>query len=840
MTPLRAGLGLALLLATSVSLPPAAAQQQLSGTARINQSLERLNVLGTVLMIAAHPDDENTAMLAYLARGRKYRTAYLSLTRGEGGQNLIGSERGDLMGIIRTQELLAARRIDGAEQYFTRAIDFGYSKTAEETLAKWGRDEVLADVVWVIRKLRPDVIILRFSGTPRDGHGHHQSSAMLGKEAFAAAADPSRFPEQLKHVEPWQAKRLMWNVFSFRRGNFTNESDDQNRVDLDTGEYDPVLGFSYAEIAGMSRSQHSSQGFGASQRKGSAVNSLVPVAGAPASEDLMDGVNTTWSRVPHSASVRALLARAADEFVPEKPTKILPLLLEARDELIKMEGHWVERKRAELDEAIAQVTGLWLDVTAAKYEVVPGETVTLNGTALNRSDANIKLTGFEFGGEEMDIKKDAIPLPYNRPSWLVKLPWTVPVNQPYTQPYWLMRPKAGAVYSVADPELLGRADPIPELTFRIRVEVEGREIEYLRPVIYRWVDPVRGELTRPLAVVPPASVRFAETSLVFAQPSSRDVEVELAAFSDKVQGSLELRIPDGWKVEPDSQPFTLDNRGQRQVVSFRVTPPAGQVQVDAVAVATIGGREVSSDLQVIDYTHIPPQTLAPAAESRLVRVDANNLAKRVGYIMGAGDDVPKAIRQLGAEVTLLDESELTRGDLSRFDAIVTGIRSYNVRPDLQANKSRLLEYVKGGGTLIVQYNVVPRRRSPDQPDPFEHVGPYPMKVDRGRVSVEEAEMNFLQPDHAVLQAPNKITEADFDAWVQERGLYFAGEWDDHYEPLFSAHDPGEDPLSGSTLYATYGDGVFIFTGLSFFRQLPAGVPGAYRLFANFLSAGLVQ
>ena len=833
MVRYRARLGLAILLLLIAALP-VAAQRELAGTAKLKYSLERLNTLGTVLMIAAHPDDENTALLAYLARGRKYRTAYLALTRGEGGQNLIGPEQGDLMGVLRTQELLAARRIDGAEQFFSRAIDFGYSKTAAETLAKWGRAEVLGDIVWVIREVRPDVIVLRFSGTPRDGHGHHQSSAILAKEAFAAAADPARYPEQLRYVEPWQAKRILWNVFSFRRGRFSQESDQPDRIDIDTGEFDPVLGFSYAEIAGMSRSQHRSQGFGAAERKGSSINSLVAVAGDPPQRDLMDGVDTTWNRVAGGAAVAQPLRAAAAGFEPEHPEKIVPLLLEARRKMAALDGPWIPIKLAQLDDTIALATGLWLDAAAERHTVTPGSTVRVNAVALNRSPYPLELVSVELdGGAAHQV---AEPLPYNQ-RHTVELNWEVPADQPYSQPYWLRNPKAGALYVIDDPKMIGRPDTPPVLRARFRVRVGDQTIEYARPVIYRWVDRVLGERTRPLAVVPPVSVAFSGHSLVFASSGDRPLQVEVRANVPHASGEVHLDLPTGWRVRPPKAQFSTTAAGEQEVLAFTVTPPTGDAIVTAQAVARVGEREVTTSTVVIDYEHIPPQTLSPAATARFVRVDARTLARQVGYVMGAGDNVPDALRQLGCEVTLLGEETLTRSDLSRFDAIVTGVRAYNTRPDLVANQQRLLDYVKRGGTLIVQYNVLSRRRDSGAPDPLAGIGPYPLSFGRGRVSVEETPMRFLAPEHPVLQQPNHITARDFDGWIQERGLYFASEWDDRYQPLWEANDPGEKPLRGATLYTDYGDGVFIFTGLSFFRELPAGVPGAYRIFANFLSAG---
>ena len=837
-------LGASLILSLLAALP-LPAQRELAGAARIQQALDRLNVLGTVLMIAAHPDDENTALLAYLARGRKFRTAYLSLTRGEGGQNLIGPELGDLLGVIRTQELLAARRIDGAEQYFTRAVDFGYSKTADETLGKWGREEILADVVWVIRKLRPDVIVLRFSGTNTDGHGHHQSSAMLGQEAFRAAADPKRFPGQLRYVQPWQAKRIVWNVFSFRRGSFTNQGDMAERISLNVGAFDPLLGFNYTEIAGMSRSQHRSQGFGAPEAKGSQEHHLTLVAGEPASGDLMDGVDATWNRVPGGAAVGEILRRAAQTFVPQQPEQTAPLLLEARRRLVAIDDPWAAIKLRELDDAIALTCGLWLDAAAAKHSVVPGETVAVRVTALNRSPVEVRLNSVRIGEQAPLMLSEKRPLADNQPVVLDNQKWAVPEDQEYTRPYWLQRPREGARYTIPDQTMIGTADTPPAAVARFGVEIAGQTIEYERPIVHRWVDRVRGELERPIAIVPPVSVRLLAGSVVFASAEPKPLEIRLTANVDGASGSVSLGTgggfagADGWQPQQEEVPFTLEKAGEQRTVTIAIAPPDAPGEIEISAVARTRGLAVTSSTRVIDYEHFPVQTLALPARAKLVRVRAETLARRVGYIMGAGDDVPAALRQLGCEVTLLDEEALARGDLGGFDAIVAGIRASNVRPDLLANQGRLLEYVKAGGTLIVQYNVQARAQA-GEPDPFANMGPYPIEVGRGRVSVEEAPVRFIRPEHPLLTQPNRITERDFEGWVQERGLYFASQWDERYQAVFEMADPGEAPLAGSTLYARYGDGVFVFTGLSLFRQLPAGVPGAYRLFANMLSAGKAQ
>jgi LmbE family N-acetylglucosaminyl deacetylase len=826
----------ALLLAGLAAALPAAAQRDISGSVRLWLTLEKLRTLGSALMIAAHPDDENTNLLAYLARGRKITAAYLSLTRGEGGQNLIGPEQGELLGVIRTQELLAARRIDGAEQFFTRAIDFGFSKSAEETLAKWGREAVLGDIVLAIRRFRPDVIVLVFSGTPRDGHGHHQASALLGKEAFFAAGDPSRFPEQLSRLKPWRAKRLVWNVFFWSEQQQRLAQETGGYVVVDPGDYDPVLGYSYTEIAGMSRSMHRSQGFGSPERRGSLKNYLVHVAGEPARSDLFEGVDTSWNRLPGGAPVAAILAEAARAFDPRAPEKVIPWLLKARPLVERIADPWAERKLAELDEALGLAAGLWLDASAERFQVVPGETFRVELTAVNRSPLPITLEEVRLegvrGAPEVKLGK---PLGYNE---LLRHTVSValPEDQPYSQPFWLRQPAGGALYALADAELANRPDPEPVLRARFRLRFGEPTIELVRPVAHRYVDRAVGELVRPLEVVPPVSVRLETAAIVFAEAQPKEIDAMVWSHTAGVRGQLRMEAPPGWRVEPPAAVFDLEGSGEELALRFKVSPPVAASSGTIRAVAVVGSREIESGAVTLRYPHIEPQTVSVPARARVVRTDIRTLARRVGYVMGAGDDVPAALRQLGCEVTLLESTDLARGDLDGFDAIVTGVRAFNVRADLRANFHRLLAYMERGGTLVVQYNVLPFG---GQGAGLDRIGPYPLRIGRGRVSVEEAPVRFLNPDHPLLRAPNPITAADFEGWVQERGLYFASEWDPRYEPLFESHDPGEGPLAGGTLIARYGRGAYVFTAYSWFRQLPAGVAGAYRIFANLLSAAKV-
>ncbi len=803
----------------------AAAQPDWAGAARIRFELERLRVLGSALMIAAHPDDENTALLAWLARGRKLRTAYLSLTRGEGGQNLIGPEQGDALGVIRTQELLAARRLDGAEQYFTRAVDFGFSKTAEETLAKWGREQILADMVWLIRSFRPDIVILRFSGTPRDGHGHHQASALLGREAFEAAGDPSRFAEQLADLKPWRPRRLLWNAFG---------APGTTAIEVDVGAYDPLLGASFTEIAGMSRSMHRSQGFGAPLRRGSARNSLVVVAGEPAARDPLEGIDTSWRRVPGGEAVDEALAQAVRDFSLTEPARAVPALARARALMRAIRDDWAVRKLRDLDETIAMCAGLWLEAVAESRFAFPGQTLRVRLEAVNRSGLPVRWLATILAdqrGRQLEEKPE-IDLPENQLLGR-QLIWKFEEDAAYSGPFWLTAPRRGETYAIAPPALSVSPDNPPLLEARFRLAVGPGEIEIRRPVRYRYVDRVLGEQTRRLEMVPPVGVRLSARTLLFPEDSPRSVEVLLQAQDRPAEGYVELELPPGWKCDPARQPFHMGEAGARMSLSFHIMPPAQAATGILRAVARVNGRSVAVGVEEIAYPHIEPITLLPPAEARLVRADVRVWARRVGYVMGAGDEVPEALRQMGCEVTLLGEQDLTRGDLSRFDAIVTGVRAYNVRADLRASHRRLLDYVERGGTLVVQYNTLeggPGAR------PLPELGPYPFRVGRERVTVEEAPVAFPHPEHPLLHTPNRITTADFEGWIQERGLYFASEWDPRYQPLFVSQDPGERPLPGGTLVARYGRGVYVFTAWAWFRQLPAGVPGAYRVFANLISA----
>lgn len=816
------------------------AYPQAEGLARLRLELDRLQTVGSILHVAAHPDDENTALLTYFSQGRHLRTGYLSLTRGEGGQNLTGSEQGAALGVIRTQELLAARRIDGAEQYFTRAIDFGFTKAAEETFAHWDREQVLGDVVWVIRTFRPDVIFLRFSGTPRDGHGQHQASSILAQEAFAAAADPRRFPAQLRQTQVWQARRLLFNQFGFTPEMEKENAKVPNRIEIDTGLYNPLLGRSYAEIAGRSRSRHVSQAMGAPEPRGSRKDYLVVIAGEAASKDPLEGIDTTWKRVPGGEEVQRLLRTAAARLEDARPEAILPTLAEARTRVAAIDHPEARRKLGDLDEVIAGAAGLWADAAAERATVTPGSDLNLDLQTVMRLPAQITFLGASLGTAPGDAGPGWSPAPAPMPlnqALRQRVAWRVPAGQPVSTHYWLRLPRQGDLYQLPDPSWTGRAENPPALEARFRFRTGATEFSLVRPVHYRSVDPARGELVQPLIVAPAVVVNLLSSTVVFGSAEPRAIQVTVRANRDAAQGTVRLEAPTGWGIQPASQPFALAKAGEQATVAFQITPPAASSTAAVRAVATFDGGESALSQQIIRYPHIPQQTVFSEASARLVRADVRVTSRRLGYVMGAGDEVPDALRQLGLEVTPLSDDDLAGADLGRFHAIVTGVRAFNTRPVLRASFERLLEYMRQGGTLVVQYNVVEGFGSLMRAESVSRLGPYPIELGRARVAVEDAPVTVPSWEHPLLRAPNRITEADFQGWVQERGLYFASKFDPQYQSVFASHDPGEPLLPGGMLYAPYGKGAYVFTAYSWFRQLPAGVPGAFRIFANLLSAG---
>jgi len=813
--------------------------------ASIALALERLDVVGSVLYVAAHPDDENTRLLAWLAGQRGLMATYVSLTRGDGGQNLVGSELGPLLGLIRTHELVAARAIDGAEQRFSRAIDFGYSKSAEETLRIWGDDEVLADLVRVVRQTQPDVIVTRFSIEPPN-HGHHTASALLAREAFVAAADPARFPGQ--YGRPHEAARLLENKSPWR---FKEGEDLSRYLALDVGTFSPRLGRAWAELAAMSRTMHKSQGFGAAPALGEQLEYfewILPSGPMPAAvsatKDPLAGLDLTWARYPKTEALRAAIATARASFDPGRPERTIEPLLRVRDRLAALasDNPWRTRKLAEVDALLVACAGIVLDARAASPVVVPGEPAKVTLSSLVRSGADVALEAVTWpDGARAEPKKKI------RGPKVEALEATVvmPAGTPLSTPYWLRAPRAGGLFGVVagvDPtEPLGA----PDLIVEARVTIAGTPIVVRRPVRHAWVDPVHGERFRAVEVLPPVTVTPSAPVLMAPSgkgaglgPAAARFEVTVRAHGAVVprKGAVVPRAPAGWKVSPERAAFEITAADGERTLTFEVAPAGSEPGVVTLEVegAEAGGARVPAWRRtLVDHVHVPIATVLAPAVVRVVPIAITLGGKRVGYIQGAGDEVAASLAQVGYDVTLLDPARVAETDLSRFDAIVAGVRAYNVAPALGHAHAALMGYVERGGTYVVQYMTSNRmRRLTDTP-----IGPFPFTIDQGRVTDEGAELRWRDPKHAALVTPNRIGPDDLAGWVQERGLYFADTWDERYTPLFEANDPGDKPIAGGTIVARHGKGAFVYTGLAFFRQLPEGVPGAYRLLANLLALG---
>ena len=814
--------------AKSADEPPLLSPEQMNASA-IQLALQKLNVLGRVLYIAAHPDDENTYLMALWANGSLYDSAYLSVTRGDGGQNLIGPELGERLGIIRTEELLAARRIDHGKQFFTRALDFGFSKTAEETMRIWGHDKILSDIVWVVRNFRPDVIVTRFSPEDQLTHGHHTASSILAQEAFSAASDPNRFPEQLAFVKPWRATRLVWNTSPFFFSNRNLPFDPTGLTVLEAGGYNPLLGKEYAEIAAASLSMHKSQGVGSPPRRGARKEYFKLLQGQPMPSSLFEGVDTTWSRVPNSESIAAEIRRIISKFNPADPAASVPDLLKLRQPMSGIKDElWIPEKKAELDQIIAACLGLHAEASTANETFTPGQTATIKLEAINRSNVPVKLQEVRFPNAGNSMKIDAA-LPSNE---LVTkdLSCKIPQNTPYSQPYWLRKHETLGSFEVDDQKLIGLPENPPAVPIEIALQVNGQELRYLLDTKYRTVDPVAGEVRRPLVIAPPVFARLADSVLVFPTSQPRPISVRVSSATGLVKGELKLGLPRGWAVFPASVPIDLKAADAEMVATFTIKPPDQNSEGTLRAIVPMDGRDYSFERVRISYPHIGVQTLMPSAEAKLVRADIRKKGDRIGYIPGAGDEVPESLGQIGYSVKILTEPEITAKNLAQFSAVVLGIRAYNTQDRISNWLPELFQYVKDGGVAIAQYNTLADLKT-------NELGPYPLEISRDRVTDENAEVRVLAPNHPLMTTPNKITSKDFEGWVQERGLYFPKQWDPAWTPILSCNDPKEKPLDGGLLVAKFGKGFFVYTGYSWFRQLPAGVPGAYRLFANMLSLG---
>ncbi|HVV07074.1 MAG TPA: PIG-L family deacetylase [Puia sp.] len=788
------------------------------GSAEIFLRLKKLNVLGTVLYVAAHPDDENSRLIAYMAKDRLLRTGYLSMTRGDGGQNLIGDEQGVELGLIRTQEMLAARRIDGAEQFFTRAFDFGFTKTTAEALRTWNEEKILSDVVWVIRKFQPDVLITRFPEDGRAGHGHHSASAVLAHEAFKAAADPNRFPEQFKYgVKPWRAKRILWNTFNFGSTNTTSE----DQLKIDVGLYNPVLGKSYGEIAAESRTQHKSQGAALTPARGQSMEYFTLVDGAAAHNDPMDDVPLTWSRVEGGEKVEKLVDEVIKSYSLMDPAASVPGLVKVYKAISELkDGYWKTQKSKEVLRLIEACSGLWLEASTRSGYTVQGDVLPVTFVINNRLNVKASVAEIKVDGFDTLYKQE---LAANR-NYILQKNINVPVKQPVTQPYWLAEEMSPGSYNVSDQRLIGNAQSQPAFEATFHLVIDGEDISFTRPVQYKFTDPVKGELYQPVTVLPPVTARFDPDLVLFADGEEKDFQVE-TKVRDARGGRPQVTLTKARDIAIQEKAAA----GSDIVYSARPVDHQPGIAWSSLLFQHDGEQDTARELKTISYDHIPRIDYFSPSREKFVSTDLKTLGRRIGYIEGAGDKVPQALQQMGYEVVMLREKDVTEGTLRQMDAVITGVRAYDVHPWLTGKYDLLMEYVRQGGNLIVQYNRA------NIGNTRVKIGPYPFAISNSRVTDETAKVDFLLPDHPVLNYPNKITDKDFEGWIQERGIYFIDQLDPKYEAILTMHDPGEGPQNGSLVTTSYGKGKFVYTGLVFFRELPAGVPGAYRLLANIIA-----
>lgn len=808
-----------------------AQKPQKPNSVEIYNQIQKLNFLGAVLYLAAHPDDENTRLISYFSNEVKARTGYLSLTRGDGGQNLIGPELRELLGVIRTQELIEARKIDGGEQLFSRANDFGYSKTPDETLNIWDKDQVLSDVVWAIRTFKPDVIINRFDHrSPGTTHGHHTASAMLGLEAFDLANDKNNYSNQLQYTSIWQPKRIYFNTswwFYGSREKF-EKADKSNLTNLKTGVYYQSVGKSNQEIAALSRSCHQSQGFGNTGTRGEEDEYLELLKGESPKDknNVFEGIDTTWNRVNGGKAIGELLQSVEQNFDFKNPSKSIPDLVKAYDLIQKLEdNHWKNIKSEEIKKIIAACSGLYLEAKSKTQETYASGELDIKIEAINRSSIPMELVSISLpNSENTPFNKT---LNYNKLNEF-DIELMVPSNIEDTAPYWLSKTGTLGMYSVENQTNIGKPDVIRNMKAIFNIKIGGSVIPFERYIIYKYNDDVKGEVYQPLDIVPIVSSSITEKVYIFNSSKAKTVAVKVKAGKENVTGTIRLEAPQNWTISPSSQPFSLTKNGEETTVNFTVTPSKEASEVHIKSSIIVDGTSFDKEKIDINYPHIYKQMVLKSAEAKAIKLDIKTGTEKIAYIMGAGDEVPNSLKQMGYEVAIVKPQEITVEKMANFDVVITGIRAYNVITDLAFKQNILFDFVKNGKTMIVQYNTTDDLVT-------KEIAPFPLKISRDRVTEENAEVRFLAPEHPILNVPNKITSTDFKDWKQEQGLYYPSEWDTNFTPIIAANDKGEKTKNGAILVAKHGKGTYIYTGLSFFRELPEGVSGAFRLMANMIS-----
>jgi len=793
-------------------------------SSEIYHKLLQLKETRRVLYVAAHPDDENTRLIATLANEEHAKVGYLSLTRGDGGQNLIGKELGIELGQIRTQELLRARQTDGGVQFFTRAIDFGYSKNPDETLQNWDKEKVLSDVVWVVRHFQPDIIITRFNTIPGGGnHGHHTTSAILANEAFDLAADKAAFPEQLKNLDIWQTKRLFWNTYNFRnfRSEFVPDENEQYAV-FQTGDYNSLLGKTYAQIAADSRTMHKSQGFGSTASIGRAIDHAQFERGEAFKDDPFEGIPSRWSLVKGGEETLKAIEACIASFDFKNPSNNLDELLEIKQRMESVESNdlWVTEKQMLLKDLIVHSLGLDKEWVVNQELGFSGQTIDSELVINVPGEQSVEVISFHAIGSDTTINAT---VGGNKPLQIpVKM--KLAENTSLSQPYWLAQPASDALYQLEDQAMVGKPFANSQLSGLLKVAVNGQEFELELPLTYKYNDQVDGEINQPFTVVPEIDLEVSAENVFLLEGLNPTVHVTVNFNGEFKEGELSFRNlqKSEFKVlRVDDNPF---QKRKTFVVNFELSKNEKRT---IIAEFTTADEKVYNQVtHRISYNHIPNLTYFSPASINVIQQDWKVSKQMIGYIPGVGDDVPAVLKSLGYDVVEINGTGYNSAFLSQFKTIVVGIRAYNTNAMLAANQDVLMKYVEEGGNLVVQYNTI-------GPLLTTELGPYPFSISRDRVTVEGSPFK-ADYEHPVLATPNQITSEDFDGWVQERGLYFVTDVSPEYSAPLEFQDPGEDPSSGALIYANYGKGTYIYTGISFFRELPAGVPGATKLFINLI------
>jgi LmbE family N-acetylglucosaminyl deacetylase len=806
---------LLLLLILSSSLWSQAPQKM--NAVEIYEQVQKLNFLGKVLYVAAHPDDENTKLITYFSNHYHAQTAYLSLTRGDGGQNLIGTELREKLGAIRTQELLAARRIDGGEQFFTRANDFGFSKEPNETFAIWNKQEVLEDVIQVFTTFQPDIIIHRFAhNTPGTTHGHHTASAQLSLEALQTLTNPP--------------KRVFFNTSWWFYGSQEafEAADKSNLLAINANVFYPLIGKSNNEIAALSRSQHKCQGFGTLGSRGDEIEYLDLLKGdIPKTGNLFEGIDTTWSRVPGGQAIGAILNDVEKNFNFNNPSVHLPNLMKAYQLIEQLDDiHWKTIKSKQIVKIIEACSGLFMEVVADTESTTPSDVFNLNVEVINRSASKAKLVSVKV--LELPTEPKNIELKNNTKISLSLKNIRCNPDADYSNLFWLKEDKTVGMYHISNPALRILPEVTTAFPVVFTVEIEGYTLEFVKNICYKFNTPDDGETYVPFTLLPEATTAITPEILLFNGTQPKTVTVTVTAHKANVKGAVSLCYPIDWKVEPKEIPIEIASKNETKSVTFTVQPSKNSATTTLSALVTVEGQLLDRKLISLHYPHIPKQTIVVPSTAKAVTLDLKIKGKNIGYIMGAGDEIPDHLTQIGYHVTLLEPNTITQEKIENFDAIILGIRAFNVVDELKYKNKILFEYVKNGGNVIVQYNTSNNLIT-------KEIAPYDLKISNDRVTNENAAVTFLAPHHSVLNYPNTISQLDFTGWVQEQGLYYPNQWGKEFTPIIASSDEGEHQKQGGLLIAKYGKGNYVYTGLSFFRELPEGVSGAYRLLANLIA-----